>query len=151
MDEKTLERFFAQVEKTESCWLWTGHTKNGYGGFQYDGKPQRAHRLSYIHFKGAIPAGLEICHAPSPICHNRACVNPDHLRADTRSGNAADRVLDGTDARGEKNAKSKLTEAQILEIRASDERQWALAKRYDVSQSRISSIICRKNWKHLTE
>ena len=150
MDEATLDRFLAKVEKTEGgCWLWTGALNNGYGAFKLNGKMINAHRVSFLHYKGTIQAGLDICHAPN-ICHTRACVNPDHLRAATRSENIADKILDGTDTRGEKNSRAKLTEAQILEIRASDESQRVLAKKYGVSQHNISNIVCRKYWKHLT-
>lgn len=33
-----------------------------------------AHRISYEHFTGPIPAGLHLDH----LCRNRACVNPEH-------------------------------------------------------------------------
>jgi hypothetical protein len=79
------ERFWAKVEKTESCWNWTGYTNYGYGylwvGKDANGKRinGRAHRVAYELVKGPIPKGLVIDH----LCKNRCCVNPDHLEAVT--------------------------------------------------------------------
>lgn len=71
------EMFNSRVEKTESCWMWTGTINaHGYGGMTINGKSKLVHRLSYERAKGQIPVGLQIDH----ICHNRICVNPDHLR-----------------------------------------------------------------------
>ena len=69
------------VPVTESgCWLWIGTcSSHGYGLLQ----KQYAHRISYIHFKGPIPNGLQIDH----ICRVRSCVNPDHLEAVTAQEN----------------------------------------------------------------
>ena len=74
------ERFWSNVEKTETCWLWTGYTdSDGYGRY---GAP-KAYRVAYELAKGAIPEGLEIDH----LCRVRHCVNPDHLEAVTREEN----------------------------------------------------------------
>ena len=56
------------------CWLWGGAwTGAGYGHF----RGERAHRVSYRHFKGEIPEGAHIHHR----CEVRCCVNPEHLEA----------------------------------------------------------------------
>lgn len=74
------DRFWDKVNKTETCWLWTGSVgTHGYGGFRYDGKVKKAHRVSYEMTNGAIPNGLQVDH----ICRVRHCVNPDHLRTAT--------------------------------------------------------------------
>jgi len=43
-----------------------------------------AHRFAYESVQGAIPAGFVIDH----LCHNRSCVNPNHLVAVTKRLNA---------------------------------------------------------------
>jgi len=76
------ERFWASVNKTESCWLWTGAPteSGGYGVINIvraAGKqPYGAHRFSYELLVGPIEPGMQIDH----ICHTPLCVNPEHLR-----------------------------------------------------------------------
>jgi hypothetical protein len=85
---KTLEeRFWAKVNKTASCWIWTGSkSSNGYGNIGI-GAPSKknvsAHRLSYEMAHGKTPEGMVIDH----ICHRIDCVNPSHLQAVTQKQN----------------------------------------------------------------
>lgn len=77
------ELFWAKVDKTESCWNWTGPTDQaGYGRMSM-GKTKviGAHRFAYQELVGPLPKELD------HKCHNRRCVNPDHLRPVTRSEN----------------------------------------------------------------
>jgi len=84
ISDKDQERFWSRVSKTESCWDWTASkTPEGYGKISMESKDRSAHRIAYELAKGAIPAGLIIDH----ICHRRACVNPEHLRAVTYKQN----------------------------------------------------------------
>lgn len=77
------ERFWAKVDKTDTCWLWTAcKNGDGYGQFALAGM-RGAHRVSYEWAKGAIPEGLEIDH----LCRIRHCVNPEHLEAVTHREN----------------------------------------------------------------
>ena len=74
-------RFWNKVEKTETCWIWTGaKDTKGYGAFRdSDGRTVRAHRFS----AGEPPRGLVWDH----LCRVRNCVNPDHLEAVTQGEN----------------------------------------------------------------
>ena len=151
MDQKTLERFETFINKTDTCWLWTGIINHGYGQFKIQGKNWIASRLMYVHCYGEIPEKYEVAHTPI-ICHNPSCVNPDHLEAVPRKVNMNHKLLDGTDSRGEKSGSAKLTTEQVLEIRKrSNETHTSLAKEFSVSRSSIGYIIHRKKWTHVDE
>lgn len=178
---KDARRFMARVSKSESvdgCWAWLGAVdKDGYGKFPFFNKSFRAHRASYLLFV-ADPSDAYVCHS----CDNPACVNPDHLFLGTQADNIADKVAKGRQSRGEKhgaimrardlrgdknpmrlhpesvlrgekNPTSKLTEAQVIEIRqryaAGDTTQKKLGAEYGVNFSLIGYIVNRKVWQHI--
>lgn len=83
--ESVEDRFWAKVQKSGGCWEWQASVSSvGYGAF-WDGRTMnKAHRVSYEYAHGPIKPGSDIDH----ICHNRICVNPEHLRQTTRKQNA---------------------------------------------------------------
>lgn len=96
-----MDRFAEKVNKTETCWLWTGaRNAKGYGTIR-DGKRQRnAHRVAYELFVGPIPAGLVIDH----LCRTRNCVRPDHLDPVTNQVNVKRGTIHGAAVKGWKKA-----------------------------------------------
>ena len=83
------ERFWHHVKKTPDCWIWQGSTftDTGYGFLKDHRKNVRAHRLSWRIHKGDLSEDVQIDH----VCHNRLCVNPDHLRPATTALNGQNR------------------------------------------------------------
>jgi len=137
--ETRFRKHFREDAETK-CWVWTGYVRpDGYGNFWMGGKSpfKLAHRVAWKLWRGE-PNGC-ILHTPV-ICHNRLCVNPDHLRLGTREDNNRDRILDGTSNRGSQHPQSKLTEEQAHLIRSSTKTGIDLAHEFNVSQGAISMI-----------
>lgn len=158
-------RFMKKVKKSNNgCWLWTG-AKSRYGYFKSCGKSERAHRYSWILFRGDIPDGMFVLHK----CDNPLCVNPDHLFLGTQTDNMRDAQTKGRLVRpvcpkeslargiangmnthpgilaGEKNGMSVLSDKQrreIIKLRLQGEMIGSLALRFGVSKSQISRT-CR--------
>ena len=104
------DRFWSKVNKTDTCWLWTGAKFNGdYGCFWFEGRRQVASRVAWILVNGRIPEGLE----PDHVCRVRSCVRPElpHLELVTHREN----VL-----RGESFAAHKARQTSCLRGHAFD-------------------------------
>lgn len=80
-------RFWARVDKTDTCWLWTGGgvTRHGYfyGRLTVGRRQVLAHRYAYELLVSPIPEGLELDH----ICRVTRCVNPTHVEPVTHAEN----------------------------------------------------------------
>lgn len=103
-------RFWAKVNKTDTCWHWTaGCNPKGYGKFWCNGATVSAHRYSYELENGPVPDGLDLLHS----CDNKKCVRPSHLLPGTNAQNAADRKLRGRYAKGENHCNAVLSNAEV--------------------------------------
>lgn len=147
--EKFQENFIP--EPNSGCWIWLGYClKNGYGKsfLKIDNRVHRlAHRVSWILYKNSIPKDM-ILHK----CDNRICVNPDHLFEGTAKDNTKDMLNKNRMAKGEGHGNTLLKYEQILEIRelykTGNYTQYKLSEIYNVTQSCISQIIRKRNWKY---
>lgn len=152
-----MDRFWAKVRKTDTCWLWTGCTRYGYGLIGSGGTFGRmvlTHRLSWELHRGPIEDGLFVLHK----CDIRACVNPDHLFLGTQDDNIKDMDSKArrrtVSPRGDKNPRAKLTEAQATEIIALSKQgtsERKLAERFRVSRAAIRFVLSGRTWKCVQE
>lgn len=151
MNQRWITLFWAKVNKTDSCWLWTGRLdKDGYGKFQVSlpclnrQHHIRAHRFSWELAHGHPPSGL-VLHS----CDIPACVRPDHLQVGTQSENIFQAVVRG------RHDSVKLTPERVQAIRSKFETSRhvvtlkALAKEYEVSYPTICAVVYRVTWKTL--
>ncbi len=155
------DRFLAKVHQTDTCWLWTGSCDGkGYGMLglgDAENHILRAHRVSWMLYRGEIPDGLQVFQT----CGNRACVCPEHLSLGTTADHAQRIIQSGHHisqqhpermARGEQTNHTKLTAADVIAIResyAEGASVAALVLLYGVTDSTIQRAVNRQNWQHL--
>lgn len=149
------ERFWAKVQKTDGCWIWTGALRHGRPAFSMWPKVVTGYRFVWELTYGPIPDGLHVCHH----CDNPACVRPDHLFVGTAADNLRDMGRKGRSApqtkphlfRGENNGHSKLTREQVEEIRATITGPRGsltrVARKYGISVFHASDIRRGKFWR----
>jgi hypothetical protein len=78
------DRFWAKVEKTDGCWLWTGcRDKRGYGQINRGAHSGhlKTHRVSWEMHYGPIPDGLSVLHKCDNhlVRHSRPELEPRRL------------------------------------------------------------------------
>ncbi len=84
--EADRDRFLKKVDITDDCWLWkASKAGSGYGQFRFRHKQLGAHRFSWWMYKNKYPDSF-VRHT----CHNKTCVNPDHLQLGTQQDNMDD-------------------------------------------------------------
>jgi len=138
------------LAQTDDCVLWPyGLQTGGYGSVRTSSGVRCCHRVVCEQFHGACPDGLEAAHS----CGVSSCVNPRHLRWVTPKENAKDRDRHTTTARGSRIGRSKLVEADVLQIRSLWESgghsQPVLAARFGVAERQIRRILSRQHWRHI--
>lgn len=150
------DRFWRHVEvgDCESCWNWTAYIGTaGYGRFNIGHNTiKNAQRIAWILTYGDIPDGLQVCHH----CDNRLCCNPKHLFLGTNYDNVMDKVKKGRvyngNQSGEHNNASKLTFAQVNEIRKLRNDGTAmkdLSNLFGISRYQIWNICTFRAWKNI--
>lgn len=149
---RILARFARFIHPDQhGCWLWTGSLMGPkgwrYGQFAVANNDNvGAHRFSYEVFNGPIPHGLFVCHR----CDVPRCVRPSHLSLGTQKANLQDAKAKGRLPKYRKP--QKLTADNVRELRMLRGQGWlmtALADRYNVTVSCISSICSGKRRQHL--
>jgi len=152
----TLDQMAASIllrcERQGDCLVWTGaRAKRGYGTFRpWPGAKTLSTHRTMLKWKlnGALSGHDLTLHS----CDNRACCNPDHLRAGTATENTRDMVSRGRSRVGEKASQSRFADAQVKEFRhrvGRGETQASIARACGVNPSQVSRAVTGKTWAHL--
>jgi hypothetical protein len=158
MSRKPLHKPFLDAaikQRTDQCIEWPfSKTKDGYGTTASLGKGTTAHRAVAVMAHGApLTENMDAAH----LCHNRSCVNPRHIVWATRSENLAQSSDAGrlvcASQQGQNNHKSKLTDAEVLQILNLRTRmtQRQIANEFGVHHATISKILSGKKWLSVTQ
>lgn len=139
------DRFWDKVEfdHPSKCWHWTAfRSPRGYGRVA-DGKrsSRGAHCVAWeLWNESDVPSGKVVMHR----CDVPSCVNPYHLQIGTQRDNMRDAAAKGRlpRQRGDANGLSKLTDADVVAIRArpKSESNIAVAAEFCVSHQLISRV-----------
>lgn len=108
-----------------------------------------SHRVAYAWWYGECPAGLLVRHLNDVKTDNRR----ENLALGTTLDNAADGVRNGVHHhKGVDNPRAKLTEADVVAIRAASaagEKHYKIAEQYGVTDVSVAYIVSRKTWAHV--
>lgn len=143
------------------CVFWPyAKSWKGYGEVQFEGRASRAHRVMCRLANGEPPAAY---YEASHTCNrgHEGCVNPRHLVWETHRENhqrrrrtpriKSKRLLGEplSYAKGAKHPNAKLTEEQVLAIRADNRPARLIALAFGVNRYTIRDIKSRRIWKHV--
>ncbi len=121
----------------------------GYSVVRLDGRNHYINRLVCAAFHGSPPfPDAEAAHRNGIRSQNES----SNLRWATSKENHADRRIHGTDPRGERHPRAKLTDDDVLAIRRETlgrQRVSILTERFKVSRSTIYRILDRSIWAHI--
>ena len=139
------------ASSVSTCHIWNGaKTSRGYGTIQINKVKSLVHRHAYAHYHGLSLddlKGLVIRH----ICDVPSCANPLHLLAGTQAENLQD-MRDknrANTAKGEQAGRAKLTERQVIAIRADNRATAEIQKDYGINSATVSMIKRRVSWTHV--
>lgn len=140
----------AVIIADNGCLEWSGSSdQKGYGQLRISGKLIKAHRYAWMRKHGKIPSKALVLHQ----CDNPKCVNVDHLFLGTHKDNVDDMDAKGrrvnSQLKGEKCHAAKITDADVILIRADDRRQVDIAADFGISQAVVSKIKLKQAWAHV--
>ena len=146
-----MDRINEKIDKTGSCWKWTGALdSNGYGSIMLTNKAlnlrtaAKVCRILWETLNGPVPEGKYVLHK----CDVRACVNPDHLYIGTPSNNMQDMWDRGRHPKPKLHAVMNIQD--VLEMRKrydQGESMKHLAKHFGYRYKTVWAAVRGVNWR----
>ena len=130
----------------DCCVLWPfAKMPIGYGKIKFNGESKLSHRLAFELYSGTtIPLDRDCAH--NTDCISKSCFNPKHVRNASKSENMMDRHAEGTMIVGSDSNFSKLTEEDVIKIRADKRTNKLISNDYPVETEQIRRIKKRERW-----
>lgn len=103
------------IDQADGCKTWVGgHDAEGYGYLRIQGKVRSAHRMALLAGGIALQRGMDVAHT----CAIATCVNPLHLKLETRSDNMKNRkTRERLSANCASRGNQRLTDDQVRRIK----------------------------------
>lgn len=132
----------------DDCLVWPfWRDENGRGKLHYNGWDQIVSRVACEEVHGSPPTPE---HQAAHSCGkgHLGCCTKGHLSWKTPAENSADKLIHGTHTRGESHPVSKLTEQQVIAIRAMAGKmsQRLIGEQFGISPPQVSNIQRGKSW-----
>lgn len=147
-----IEKIQRHITPDGDCWQWHGCMQGAIPMMKHDGKVANVRRLVLIE-RGVPMKG----HIATYTCGNPVCVNPEHAARSTRTqmnrrnmaemSGATNTLRVKRIAEIKRRTSAKLSQADVDQIRAADEKQQDLANRYGVTKSLIGKIRRGEVWR----
>lgn len=132
----------------DDCLIWPFQRSGG--GYAKISIKKRSHTVSRMvceSVNGSPPTPL---HQAAHSCGNGhlGCVAPSHLSWKTQAENEADKLAHGTDNRGERSARAKLTASDVQEIMrlSKTKTRVEIGRMFGVHSATIGKIILGRRW-----
>lgn len=156
-------RFWKFVNKTDTCWLWTGATASGYGTFCL-GNSWRPRQVGAHCYAFYLANGYVSDHFVLHTCDVKKCVRFDHLFEGTQKDNVHDAIAKGrldpgayirsSNQKGSANHGAKLSEesvALIWYLHKLGFTQAEIMRETGVSRAQVWCIVHQVSWKSFTD
>jgi hypothetical protein len=151
-----IDRIRKHIIEEGDCWNWTGALQSSgtVPTMNYKRKVGAVRR--FILLEQGVDLSKRLA---TYTCGNPMCVNPEHVAPATRrnvqrrtteeQAHQSD-VLRCKKLADKARQHSKLTHEQAMQVREAEGNQYAIAKRFGVSQATVSAIKLGKTWRSYT-
>lgn len=147
-----IEKIQRHVTTEGNCWEWRGHMNGSIPTMKHDGQVANVRRLVLI--DSGVPMKGFIA---TYTCGNPKCVNPEHTARSSRAqmnrrimadmNTATNTLRSKRIAEVKRRTDAKLSQADVEQIRASNDTHQNLAARFGISKSIIGRIKRGEMWR----